>query len=105
LTARMYDRMADNRCRTRRTGAGSPAVNNSARYSTGMRRLSMADQDTWQGGWVRTRNGRLKRSSRTIPAPSSVVARPKTIAATNTTYIALSLRVVAMNTGPVVRRR
>jgi hypothetical protein len=32
-------------------------------------------------------------------------ASPTTIAATSTTYISLSLRVVAMNTGPVVRRR
>jgi hypothetical protein len=36
---------------------------------------------------------------------STVVARPATIAATSTTYIVLSFFVVAMNTGPVVRRR
>ena len=34
-----------------------------------------------------------------------MVANPATIAATSTAYISLSLRVVAMNTGPVVRRR
>ena len=42
------------------------------------------------------------------PAPttlSTVVASPATIAATSTTYISLSFLVVAMNTGPVVRRR
>jgi len=36
---------------------------------------------------------------------STVVDSPATIAATSTTYIALSFFVVAMNTGPVVRRR
>jgi hypothetical protein len=34
-----------------------------------------------------------------------VVRRPTTIAATSTTYIVLSFLVVAMKTGPVVRRR
>ena len=33
------------------------------------------------------------------------MATPTTIAATSTAYISLSLRVVAMNMGPVVRRR
>ena len=34
-----------------------------------------------------------------------VVARPAMIASSSTRYISLSLRVVAMNTGPLVRRR
>ncbi len=42
LTSRMNDRIAASRARTSRTGAGSPAVNSSARYSTGMRSVSMA---------------------------------------------------------------
>ena len=34
-----------------------------------------------------------------------VVHSPNTMAAVSTTYMALSFLVVAMNTGPVVRRR
>ena len=39
------------------------------------------------------------------PEPTRVVASPATIARISTAYISLSFRVVAMNTGPFVRRR
>ena len=41
----------------------------------------------------------------TTPEPSAVAYKPRTMASTNTTYMILSLTVVAMNTGPRVRRR
>ncbi len=40
-----------------------------------------------------------------IPAPTMVVSRPRQIADTKKMYITLSFLVVAMKTGPVVRRR